>query len=69
MISLGLYIANSKNQKAFVGDTIKLDLAVQDWMINEFYTITDIRPDGTVILNNCIGQHICGIKDFSIKLQ
>lgn len=66
MISLGLYISNSKNQKAFVGDTIKLDLEVQDWMINEFYTITDIRPDGTVILNNCIGQHISGIKDFKI---
>lgn len=56
MINLGLHIINSKGQKAFVGDEIKLDLLVQGWMSKEkVYTVTKIDLDGTVTLNNYIG--------------
>lgn len=67
MINLGLHIINSKGQKAFVGDKIKLDLLVQGWINKEeVYTITKIDLDGTITLNNYIGQHISGIKDFRV---
>lgn len=67
MVNLGLYIINSKGQKAFIGDSVKLKLLVQVWMSkNKPYKITDIRPDGTVMLDGYIGQHISGIVDFSL---
>lgn len=67
MVGLCYAVVNSKGQKAFVGDKVKLDLLVQGWMSNkQVYTITDIRIDGTVILDNYIGQHISGIKNFEI---
>ena len=67
MINFGLYIENSKGKRAFVGDEVKLELLVQGWMNkNKAYRITDIRVDGTVMLDDCIGQHISGIKDFII---
>lgn len=67
MIRLEAHIVNSKGQKAFIGDKIKLDLWVQGWMNKEeVYAITEIRVDGTVMLNTCIGQHISGIKDFQV---
>lgn len=67
MVNLGIHIVNSAGQKAFVGDEIKLDLLVQGWIDkNRVYTITDIRIDGTIMLNNYMGQHISGIKDFQI---
>ena len=67
MVNLGLYITNSKGQKAFIGDSVKLRLLVQGWMSkNKPYKITDIRPDDTVMLDGYIGQHISGIVDFSL---
>lgn len=67
MVGLCYAVVNSKGQKAFVGDKVKLDLLVQGWMSsNQVYTITDIRIDGTVMLDNYIGQHISGIKNFEI---
>lgn len=52
MVNLGLYTINSKGQKAFIGDSVKLKLLVQGWMSkNKPYKITDIRPDGTVMLD------------------
>lgn len=67
MINLGLYIENSKGQRAFVGDEVKLDLLVQGWMSKDkAYKITDIRVSGEVMLDGCIGQHINGIKDFKV---
>lgn len=67
MVNLGLYIINSKGQKAFIGNYVKLKLLVHGWMSkNKPYKITDIRPDGTVMLDGYIGQHISGIVDFSL---
>lgn len=67
MVNLGLYIINSKGQKAFIGNYVKLKLSVQGWMgKDKTYEISDIRPDGTVILDGYIGQHISGIVDFSL---
>lgn len=67
MISLALHIENNEGQRAFIGDEIKLDLLVQGWMNREgTYRITEIRPDGTVMLDNCIGQHISGITNFRV---
>lgn len=67
MVNLGLYIINSKGQKAFIDDSVKLKLLVQGWMSkNKPYKITDIKPDGTVMFDGYIGQHISGIVDFSL---
>lgn len=66
MVKLGIHIVNSKGQKAFVGNKVNLDLLVQGWMTDDYYKITEIRPDGCVVLNNCICQNICGIRDFKI---
>ena len=42
-------------------------MLVQGWVSKEkVYTVTKIDLDGTVTLNNYIGQHISGIKDFRV---
>lgn len=68
MVSLGLFIQNSKDKKAFIGDEIKLDLLVQGgWLQRDkVYAIKDIRLDGTVVFNDDICQPISGINDFRV---
>jgi hypothetical protein len=67
MVQIGMevYIHNELGQKAKVGDKVYLELMVQGWIDKDRpYTITEIRPDGTVVLNDCICQHSMGIVNF-----
>jgi hypothetical protein len=67
MVQIGaeFYIQNETGKRAKIGDKVYLDLLVHNWIDkNKAYTITDIRPDGTVVLDKCICQHASGIINF-----
>lgn len=67
MVTLGSYIVNNEGQKAFVGDTVKLEVSsLQVGFKDEEYEITGITSYGYVILNGIIYQPISYIKDFKI---
>lgn len=66
MVQLGLYLVNSKGQKAFPGDKIKLTFIKSNgWLVDNVpYIITEIRYDGYVIFAGGVHQRIIDIKDF-----
>lgn len=67
MITSGVYIQNSKGEKAYAGDRVKISLLnKKSSTSDEICLITDIRLNGDVMLNGCVCQNVIGIADFSI---
>lgn len=67
MITSGMYIQNSKGEKAYAGDRVKITLlnkAVNS--PDDICLITDIRLNGDVMINGCICRNVMGIDDFTL---